>query len=55
MKIIYPNLNVLNVRCDAKDKEQRSFISIVVPSKTKWLGKKRKNKMKVIREISLAY
>ena len=35
MKILYPNLNVLNITCDGKDntKEQCGCMSIVVLSK----------------------
>ena len=44
MKILYPNLNILDVRCDGRGntKEQCSCISIVVPSKTERLGKKKR-------------
>ena len=36
MKIIDPNPNILDVRCDGRDntKEQCRFIFIVIPSKT---------------------
>ena len=56
MKILYPNLNRLDLRCDGahKTKEQRSSIPIVVPSKTEWLGKKSKNSMNDVIEISIA-
>ena len=42
MKILYPNLNILDIRCDGRDntKEQCRCISIVVSSKPEWLGKK---------------
>ena len=41
MKIIFLNLNILDIRYDSKDniKEQSSCISIVDPSKAEWLGK----------------
>ena len=44
MKILYPNLNIFDVRFNGRDntKEQCSCISIVVPSKTEWLGKKKR-------------
>ena len=37
MKILYPNLNVLDISFDGRDntREQCSFIFIMVPSKTK--------------------
>ena len=36
------NLNILDIMCDGSDniKEQCSCISIVVPSKKEWFGKK---------------
>ena len=51
MKIIYPNLNIFDIRCDGryKTKEQCSCISIsMVNSKAEWLGKKSENNMKDI-------
>ena len=44
MKILYPNLNILNLRCDSRDnmKEQCSCISIVVDLKTGWFEKKKR-------------
>ena len=56
MKILYPNLNRLDLRCDGahKTKEQRSSIPIAVPSETEWLGKKSKNSMNDVIEISIA-
>ena len=41
MKILYSNLNVLDIKCDDRDntKEQSNCISITVPSETDWLGK----------------
>ena len=41
MKIIYPNLNIFNIRCDGKDntKDQCDNIFIVVPSKKNGLVK----------------
>ena len=42
MKILYLNLNILDIRYDGRDnKEQCSCILIVVPSKTEWLIKKK--------------
>ena len=43
MKILYPNLNILNTRCDDRDnkKEECCCISIVVSSKPEYLGKKK--------------
>ena len=57
MKILYPNLTILNLRCDSRDniKEQCSCISIVVHLKTGWFEKKRENNMKDIIRISIAY
>ena len=44
MKILYPNLNILDLMCDGRDntEEQCSCVSIVVPSKSEWLGKKKR-------------
>ena len=41
MKILYPNLNILNIRYGGRNntKEQCSCIFAVVPSKKKWLDK----------------
>ena len=36
-------------------KEQRNYISLVVPSNTEWLRKKKCKQMKDIIEISIAY
>ena len=57
MKIIYPNLNIFDIRCNCGEntKEQCSCISVVGPSKTEWLAKKRENKMKGIIRISVVY
>ena len=57
MRILYRNLNILDIRCNARNntKEQCSCISIVVPTKTEWLGKKRENSMMAIIGISIAY
>ena len=43
MKTLYPNLNILDIRCDGRDntKERCSCISIVVPSKREWFIKKK--------------
>ena len=43
MKVLYLNLNFIDIRCDGRDntKEQCSCISIVIPSKTEWLAKKK--------------
>ena len=43
MKFLCPNRNVFDIRCDGRDntKEQCHCISIVVSSKTQWLGKKK--------------
>ena len=53
MKIFFPNLNILNIKCDSTDnrKEQRSCV--VVPSKG-WV-KRSDNYMKDIIGISIAY
>ena len=55
MKILYPNLNKLDIRCDGRDniKEQRSCIFIVVPSKKERWVKRSKNNMKDIVGISI--
>ena len=44
MKILYLNLNILDVKCDGRDntEDQCSCISFVVPSKTEWLGKSKR-------------
>ena len=44
MKIVYSNLHILDIRYNGRDdtKELCSCISIVVPSKTEWLGKKKR-------------
>ena len=44
MKILHPNLNILDIKYDDRDnaKEQCRCISIVVPSKTEWLIKKQR-------------
>ena len=44
MKVLYPNLNILDIRCDGGDdtKEQCNCISIVVLPKSEWLEKKQK-------------
>ena len=44
MKIIYPNLNIFDIRCNCGEntKEQCSCISVVGPSKTEWLAKKKR-------------
>ena len=57
MKLLFPNLNKLDIRCDGRDnaKKQCSSISIVVLSKAEWLHKKREKKMKDIERISIAY
>ena len=57
MKFLCPNRNVFDIRCDGRDntKEQYHCISIVVSSKTKWLGKKRENNLKDIILTSIAY
>ena len=47
MKILYPNLNILNLRCDSRFN--------VVDLKTEWFEKKRENNMKDIIRISIAY
>ena len=43
MKILYPNLNIPDIRCDGRDnaKEQCRYISFVVSSETERLGKKK--------------
>ena len=43
MKLLYPNPNILEIRCDVRDniKEQCSCNSIAVSSKTEWLDKKK--------------
>ena len=40
MKILYPNLNILDITWDGRDntKEQCSYISIVIPFKNKMFG-----------------
>ena len=57
MNILYPNLNIFDIRCNCGEntKEQCSCISIVGSSKTEWLGKKRENNMKDVIRISIAY
>ena len=57
MKTLYWNLSILDRRCHGRynTKEQCSCISIVAPSKTDWLAKKRENSMKDIIRISIAY
>ena len=44
MKILYLNLNTFDTRCDSRDNTKKycSFISIVIPLKTEYLGKKRR-------------
>ena len=48
MEILYSNLNILDIRSDGRDntKKQCSCISIVIPSKTEWLGKEKSNQHK---------
>ena len=57
MKIIYPILNILNIRCDGRDKtkELYSCISIVVASKRNDWVKWDKNNVKYIIGISYSY
>ena len=42
MKIIYPNLNIFDIRSDSRDitKEHCSYISIVIPLKKRMVGQK---------------
>ena len=44
MKILYTNINILDIRCDDRDttKEQCCCVSTVVPSNTEWLIKKKR-------------
>ena len=44
MRVLYPKLNIIDIRCDDRDdmKEQRNCISTVVLPKSEWLGKKQK-------------
>ena len=48
MKILYPNRNILDIRCDDRDntKEQCSCLSIEVPPKTEWFVKKKEKQHK---------
>ena len=43
MKTFHPNLTILDVGSDTmyNTKEKRNCISIAIPSKTEWLGKKK--------------
>ena len=43
MKILYPNLNIIDIMCDDRDntKEQCSYVSITIHLKVEWLGKKK--------------
>ena len=56
MKLLHPNLNILDIRWDGRDntKEQCRCISFVVSSKTERLGKKSENNIKDIIGISIA-
>ena len=52
MKIFYPNLSILNIRCEGKDntKEQCDCISIVLPSKRNgWVNLHKNNAKDIIR------
>ena len=55
MRILYRNLNILDIMCDGRDntKERCSCISIVVPSKTEWLGKKEKTAQRMLQGFLL--
>ena len=57
MKSLYPDLNILNIRCNGKDntKEQCGCISIVVPSEKNGWVKRRENNAKDIIGISNVY
>ena len=46
MKILYPNLHILDIRYNGRDdtKEHCSCIAIVVPSKTECLGKMKRKR-----------
>ena len=48
MEILYLSLNILDIRCDGRTntKNQRGCISIVIPSKAEWLGKKKRKQHK---------
>ena len=48
MKILYSNLNILNIRCDGKDntKQQRRCVSTVVLSKKNGGVNRHENKVK---------
>ena len=41
--MLYPNLNIFGIKCDVmyNAKEQCQCISILIPLKTEWLGKKK--------------
>ena len=56
MKILYPNLNILDIRCDGRDKkEQCSCISTVVPSKPEWLVARKRKQHNGMIGILIAY
>ena len=57
MKVPFPNLNILGTRYDSRKnaKEQFSCISIVIPSKTESLGKKKQKQYEDTIGISLDY
>ena len=44
MKVLYPKLNILNIRWDGRNntKEPCSCISTVISSKSEWLAKKQR-------------
>ena len=56
MKVLCPELNIFDIRCDGRDdtKEQRNCISIVVLPKSEWLGKKQKKQHEGCTRISVA-
>ena len=43
MKILFLNLNIIDIRCDSRDsiKEQCRCIPIEVPSRAEWMDKKK--------------